>query len=161
MAPPSPPPHPPPTNPGENIHILILILTFLVGLVFGVKLGNLFSETLNCANISDDKVGLRKKENSKPRFPEFAQGRDDATIFQLIFPSLSDSRSECLAFQASSVFASTTINSFVLGANVTTMKNNIKFSNGYKCWNLNFLVRTLIKCSDNVCQNSSASPFVV
>ena len=83
---------------------LIFILTLLVGLVFRVKLGNLFSETLNCANISDDKVGPGKKENSKPRIPEFTQGRDDATIFQLIFPFSSDSRSECLAFWASFSF---------------------------------------------------------
>ena len=74
LAPPSPPPHPPPTYPGENIHILILILTFLVGLVFRVKLGNLFSETLNCANISDDKVGLEKKKIQSQGFQSLHKG---------------------------------------------------------------------------------------
>ena len=68
-----------------------------MGLVFGVKLGNLFSETLNCANISDDKVGAGKKENSKPRIPEFTEEkeRDDAIIFQLFFPFSSDFSSQC------------------------------------------------------------------
>ena len=88
LAPPSSPPHPPPTNPGENIQILIFILTFLVGLVFRVKLGNLFSETLNCANISDDKVGPGKKEYSKLRILVFAQDERRCNHFPINFANL-------------------------------------------------------------------------
>ena len=54
------PPHPPTSKPTQ---VKTRTSSFLVAcLVFRVKLGNLFSETLNCANISDDKVGLGKKK---------------------------------------------------------------------------------------------------
>ena len=49
------------------LFLLLLLLLLFVHACFGGssfqrKMGNLFSEVVNCANISDDKVGLGKKK---------------------------------------------------------------------------------------------------
>ena len=67
--------HPPPAPLLPIIMSLLLFLLFLLllllllfvhagfgGSSFERKMGNLFSEVVNCANISDDKVGLGKKK---------------------------------------------------------------------------------------------------
>ena len=54
--------HPPPAPLLPIIMPILLLHAFFGGSSFQRKMGNLFSEVVNCANISDDKVGLGKKK---------------------------------------------------------------------------------------------------